>query len=288
MWYVTREGRQFGPFSAGQLRKMAESGDLISSDQVWKQGMNEWVPASRIAGLFQRDATPIATPAQPKAVPIKRRSIAWRWPILIGILMAGIATVCWLVLRTSKTETRSVAEPSADVAVAAPKTAPPIRAGWTRQRPKGFDFSVIMPGSAQETRQNSNVNLVAKSAHRTFVAGRVAVPALSEEKRDAVYELIMRGSAEEANGVLISLSDFVLNGVPGKEFVIRGRSLLEPAEELRRALGGPDQRSRVLIHAKLLIIGAKQYLWMTEAPENATDSDEARYFLESFQVDRSP
>jgi uncharacterized RDD family membrane protein YckC len=51
-WYVGRDGKRKGPFSAGKLRQMAQSGDLRLNDMVWKEGMPSWVAASTIKGLF--------------------------------------------------------------------------------------------------------------------------------------------------------------------------------------------------------------------------------------------
>jgi hypothetical protein len=42
-----------GPFTSGQLTQFAKAGQLLPTDQVWKQGMPEWVPASRLPQLFQ-------------------------------------------------------------------------------------------------------------------------------------------------------------------------------------------------------------------------------------------
>ena len=50
-WYVILQGRQNGPFSLGELVSMASSGSISSATYVWKQGMEDWIPASSVAEL---------------------------------------------------------------------------------------------------------------------------------------------------------------------------------------------------------------------------------------------
>ena len=46
-----------GPVSPENLRELAASGRLRASDLVWKQGLETWVPAARVKGLFPTGAT---------------------------------------------------------------------------------------------------------------------------------------------------------------------------------------------------------------------------------------
>ena len=59
-WYYGHNGQQFGPFTDEQLKQLADSGQLQSTDVVWKKGMAQWVKASQLKGLFP----PVATPGQ--------------------------------------------------------------------------------------------------------------------------------------------------------------------------------------------------------------------------------
>lgn len=60
-WFCKREGQEFGPFSDGQLRQMAASGQLGRRDQVRQQDMEKWVFAEAVRGLFKTDKTVSAT-----------------------------------------------------------------------------------------------------------------------------------------------------------------------------------------------------------------------------------
>ncbi len=50
-WHYGRNGQQFGPVTAQQLKQLVVSGQLQQTDLVWKQGMAQWVPAQNIKGL---------------------------------------------------------------------------------------------------------------------------------------------------------------------------------------------------------------------------------------------
>jgi|GEM_PF-4773911 len=51
-WHYARNGSQYGPINARDLKLMASSGKLRPTDTVWKSGMTEPVTASRVKGLF--------------------------------------------------------------------------------------------------------------------------------------------------------------------------------------------------------------------------------------------
>jgi hypothetical protein len=55
-WYVTHEGRQFGPVSMDDLKYEAERGELNPRlDMIWKNGMEDWIPAGDLDGLFEKN-----------------------------------------------------------------------------------------------------------------------------------------------------------------------------------------------------------------------------------------
>jgi hypothetical protein len=67
-YYFTRDGKQYGPVSAGQLKNLADSGRLQPSDKVRKEGMANWVAAASVKGLFAVPAPDPARAAPPEAV----------------------------------------------------------------------------------------------------------------------------------------------------------------------------------------------------------------------------
>lgn len=55
-WYVTHEGKQFGPVSLDDLKYEAERGELNPRlDMVWKAGMADWLPAGDLDAIFEKN-----------------------------------------------------------------------------------------------------------------------------------------------------------------------------------------------------------------------------------------
>jgi len=46
VWYVSREGREFGPLSADEFAKLEDQNGLLPSDRVWQTGMDVWIAYS--------------------------------------------------------------------------------------------------------------------------------------------------------------------------------------------------------------------------------------------------
>jgi hypothetical protein len=65
-YYFTKDGKQYGPVSAVQLRKLADTGRLQPTDKVRKEGMDGWVAAAIVKGLFP---TPPPPPNAPNVSP---------------------------------------------------------------------------------------------------------------------------------------------------------------------------------------------------------------------------
>ncbi len=57
-WYYAKGNTKYGPLSGGELKQLADSGELNSADLVWKTGMENWQSASSIKGLFTEPHVP--------------------------------------------------------------------------------------------------------------------------------------------------------------------------------------------------------------------------------------
>jgi hypothetical protein len=62
-WYFARDSKTYGPYSAGQLRGLAATGQLRPRDAVWKEGMENRVVAAKVKDLFT--AAQLRPPAPP-------------------------------------------------------------------------------------------------------------------------------------------------------------------------------------------------------------------------------
>jgi hypothetical protein len=57
-WYYSQHDQMMGPVSSGELRRLAQTGELVPSSLVWREGMGEWAPAAKVRGLFADAASP--------------------------------------------------------------------------------------------------------------------------------------------------------------------------------------------------------------------------------------
>jgi antitoxin component YwqK of YwqJK toxin-antitoxin module len=55
-WHYSKNGKRFGPVSVQRLKELAARGEIGPADLVWKEGMPQWVPASKIKGLLPGSA----------------------------------------------------------------------------------------------------------------------------------------------------------------------------------------------------------------------------------------
>lgn len=64
-WFYTSAGQKCGPFSADQLKQLAEAGVLLPEDMIWQTGMPGWVAAHSIPAFFSDIPSHQPTPVQP-------------------------------------------------------------------------------------------------------------------------------------------------------------------------------------------------------------------------------
>jgi hypothetical protein len=122
-WHYMRDDQQVGPISGAQLRQLANTGQLRPTDLVWKEGMAEWSPASRVKGLFgvPNPATPAAAAAPASARPV---AAAARSPVMPTAAAAPATATA-----------TPAAQPSSEIAYYNPTAGMPARVAQTL---KGF------------------------------------------------------------------------------------------------------------------------------------------------------
>jgi uncharacterized protein (TIGR00266 family) len=67
-WYYAKNNQQNGPISTTALQAMASDGRLLPTDLVWKEGLADWTPASRVENLFKHQAAASSPAAPPPPV----------------------------------------------------------------------------------------------------------------------------------------------------------------------------------------------------------------------------
>lgn len=60
-WFYTSNGNQKGPIPQEQLITLIRTGEVKGTDLVWKVGMNDWTPSSRVAELNTNSSPAPAT-----------------------------------------------------------------------------------------------------------------------------------------------------------------------------------------------------------------------------------
>jgi GYF domain 2 len=62
-WYVARDGRQHGPISDVEMRKLVELGHLRPADLIWRPGFADWRPAQAVFAAAPPAPTPSPKPS---------------------------------------------------------------------------------------------------------------------------------------------------------------------------------------------------------------------------------
>lgn len=63
-WYIAKGDKKHGPVSNKGLRELALTGRITPETLIWREGLSEWIPASRIENLFSPAAPSPSTPAK--------------------------------------------------------------------------------------------------------------------------------------------------------------------------------------------------------------------------------
>ena len=66
VWYFAIDEEERGPVTEAQLRTLIGTGNLSREDLVWREGLDDWVPAGQVPGLFDKEVgARAADPASP-------------------------------------------------------------------------------------------------------------------------------------------------------------------------------------------------------------------------------
>jgi len=68
-WYYGAGDNRQGPFTDQQLRDLAVDGRIQPTDTIWKEGVEQGIPAHRVKNLLPPGATPMAPPPEAPFAP---------------------------------------------------------------------------------------------------------------------------------------------------------------------------------------------------------------------------
>ncbi|MDR3416893.1 MAG: DUF4339 domain-containing protein [Nevskia sp.] len=81
IWYYARGGERFGPFTIEDLKAAAVQGSFCSDDLIWKDGLQSWIKAGQVNGLFPKSVPPPIPTATPPPIPAAPRPAVLQAPI---------------------------------------------------------------------------------------------------------------------------------------------------------------------------------------------------------------
>src|SRR3989338_6209305 len=53
--FISRDGQQYGPYSAVDCRAHISSGQLLQDDLTWHEGLNEWKPLGAVLSDIEKN-----------------------------------------------------------------------------------------------------------------------------------------------------------------------------------------------------------------------------------------
>ena len=68
LWFYGRGADISGPVTMPELATLVAAGDLLATDTIWRDGIEDGVPASQMPELFPSTASSAASPKKARAV----------------------------------------------------------------------------------------------------------------------------------------------------------------------------------------------------------------------------
>jgi hypothetical protein len=99
-YMVMRDGQQYGPYTLADLQRYVAAGNLLVSDQVKSEGMDNWVPLSQVIGNIPVPVVPQQQWSAPPAVQYPPPP-GLHWGIVLGlqIITCGLFGWAWAIVQ---------------------------------------------------------------------------------------------------------------------------------------------------------------------------------------------
>jgi hypothetical protein len=97
-WYYHQFGATKGPVDFSRLQQLADAGEVVGEDLVWKEGMPEWIHAGRVPGLLRpTEVSAHAKAAAEPTVPQSHYAGMAEPPRVSGLAVASLVLgILWL------------------------------------------------------------------------------------------------------------------------------------------------------------------------------------------------
>ena len=83
-WFYGRGADITGPVSGPELAALAAAGTVQPTDTVWRDGVEDGVPAGQVPDLFAAAAPPAAAPTGYRAPTTRGRAVAGKGATIVG------------------------------------------------------------------------------------------------------------------------------------------------------------------------------------------------------------
>jgi len=99
-YMLMRDGQQYGPYTLADLQRYVAGGNILVSDLVKSEGMDDWVPLSQIIGTIPVPVAPQQQWSAPPAV-LYPTPPSLHWGIVLGlqIITCGLFGWAWAIVQ---------------------------------------------------------------------------------------------------------------------------------------------------------------------------------------------
>jgi hypothetical protein len=101
LYHVSRNGRNYGPYTLEDLRRYVASGNILATDMAKSDDMPDWVPVSQVLGMetavtpgYQQQQAP-AYPAANVAIYPDAPNLSWILVLLFDVLSCTLFRWVW-------------------------------------------------------------------------------------------------------------------------------------------------------------------------------------------------
>jgi hypothetical protein len=97
---VMRNGQEFGPYTLADLQRYVASGNILVSDMVKSEGMDDWVPVSQVIGNIPVPAVPaVQSSYTAPALYPPPPGLHWGIALALEIVTCGLFGWAWAIVQ---------------------------------------------------------------------------------------------------------------------------------------------------------------------------------------------
>ncbi len=101
-YMLMRNGQQYGPYTLADLQRYVAAGNILVSDLVKSEGMENWVPLSQIIGNIPVPVAPAPQWTAPQASPYPPPpSLHWGVVLALDIVTCGLFGWAWIIVQAA-------------------------------------------------------------------------------------------------------------------------------------------------------------------------------------------